>query len=141
MHELEHALPKKIGGCVVHPLTVLIPPHLASFFDASGYEPEAATEDRLARRLRVRQEIAIEFLNTPLALLEGTVERPRCGTALIKDLSKDGLAFLFDHQVYPTERLRVYVQRRVLQANATRCARVGHQCYEVGVRVDSVSVQ
>ena len=141
MSKLENPLPKKIAGCVVHPLTVLIPPQLASFFDGRGYEPEASTEDRLARRLRVRQEIAIEFFNTPMALLEATTERPRCGTALIKDLSKEGLAFLFDHQIYPTETLRVYVQGRVLQTQAMRCVRVGYQCYEIGVRVDGVTQQ
>ena len=56
---------------------------------------------------------------------------------LVRDVSRRGLRFLFDQQLFPGEQLKIWLPEAELTAEVTRCRRLGPRCYEIGVRLAS----
>jgi hypothetical protein len=54
---------------------------------------------------------------------------------LVKNLSRSGIGFLHEAQLFPRERLKIWVEgRRWLPIEVARCRRLHDGCYEVGGR-------
>ena len=54
---------------------------------------------------------------------------------LVRDVSRRGMRFLFDQQLFPGEKLRIWLPEAELRGDVMRCRRLGPRCYEVGVRL------
>jgi hypothetical protein len=57
------------------------------------------------------------------------------GGILIRDVSRRGLQFLFDQQLFPGEQLRIWLPETELKGEVIRCRRLGPRYYEIGVRL------
>jgi hypothetical protein len=54
---------------------------------------------------------------------------------LVKNVSRSGICFLHEVQLYPRERCEIWVEgRRRLAVEVARCRRLRDGCYEVGAR-------
>ena len=122
------------------PLKVILPPELRTFYAERGYLCTNPHEDRRFARLNVRSQAHIRFFPPP-ALLEASpiANDQHQGTALVKDLSRTGIAILYHRQIFPGERFDVLLHGRAIDATAVRCRRVGAHCYETGAVVNCVT--
>ena len=121
------------GDC--EPLQVMLPEHMQSFFNESGYQPTTASEFRGNARLNVRAEVCVKFTETPAMLKAIPGQDIDTGIGLLKDLSKTGIGLLYHRQLFPCQKLEVDFQGRRLHAVVVRCRRLGEKCYEVGGRI------
>lgn len=108
------------------------------FFRGRGYSPSTVDEKRRRARLAVRDEARVAFANTPNRYQERADQELY---ALVKDLSRGGIAILYHEQVFPEDMFRVYFQSRTVTAIAVRCRKLGPKCFEVGARVLDASVK
>lgn len=53
---------------------------------------------------------------------------------LTRDLSRSGIGFLHAEQLYPGERVRLWLPTGPVATEVTRCRRHDARCYEIGVR-------
>lgn len=63
---------------------------------------------------------------------------PRAGTraqAIITDISLRGLRLVFDLQLWPGERVAVWLPDWELTGEVVRCRRLGQNCFEIGIRL------
>lgn len=121
----------EIDVSAYEPLEVLLPQHLASFFDENGYSSTSALEQRGNARLRIRTEAKIQFVYTPPAFHRNV----KFATVLVSDLSRSGVCILFHEQIYPEEQFKLILQGRMLHYVAVRCRREGKLCYQTGARL------
>jgi hypothetical protein len=124
------------------PLKVVLPQELQTFYAERGYLSTQPYEDRRYARLNVRSQAPIRFFLPPALLDIGPAadDLPH-GTALVKDLSRTGIAILYHRQIFPGERFEVLLHGRAIDASAVRCRRVGRRCYETGAIVHGVTVE
>ena len=121
-------------------LKVILPEQLQQFFAESGYAPTTAQENRCNSRLRVRAKVPVWFHFKPNAMgasISRSAEVP--ATALLKDISRNGVALLYHEQVFPEERLCIQFQNRLFDVTVVRCRRIATACYEVGSVIDSLT--
>ena len=102
--------------------------------DACGETPPS--ERRSADRVRYRRTVPADVA-TPSGNRRGFVG-VRC-----RNLSSQGVAFLFDRHVYPLAHCRVRLPApgnaaHEIGAAVVRCRRIGSRLYELGVRFDQV---
>jgi hypothetical protein len=122
------------------PLRVILPEELQRFYAERGYLAAMPHEDRAYARLNVRAQGFIRFLSTsPIPNCDIIASDTRQGTILVKDISKTGIAFLYHRQIFPCEKLAIFLHGRALEATAIRCRRIGPQCYEIGAMINSVA--
>lgn len=125
-----------------HPLPqlkVILPEELDRFYNESGYLAPAPHEERRHARLNVRTRCRIRFFSeNHRLLLDGIAADENEGMALVKDLSRTGIAILYHRQIFPGERFEVLVHRRTIEATAVRCRRIGPLCFETGAIINSV---
>jgi hypothetical protein len=121
-------------------LRVVLPKELERFYAESGYSPTSVFENRCNSRLRVRTEVPIWFEGIPdgirrfISRSSGTT-----GRALLKDLSKTGLAILYHEQMFPEEQFQLQFRNRLFDVTVVRCRRIAPACYEVGGAIDSLT--
>jgi hypothetical protein len=60
-----------------------------------------------------------------------------CGRAIVCDASLRGLRFLFDQQLWPGERVSLFVPEAQFTGEVARARRLHPQCYEIGLRLDA----
>lgn len=108
------------------------------FFRGRGYSSSTVDEKRRRARLAVRDEASVAFANTPNRYQESADQELY---ALVKDLSRGGIAILYHEQVFPEDMFRVYFQSRTVTAIAVRCRKLGPKCFEIGARVLDASAQ
>ena len=121
-------------------LKVVLPEEWKRFFAETGYAPTTAQENRCNSRLRVRAEVPVWFHSTPDGMGDSIVRA--LGTpekALMKDISRTGIAILYHEQVFPEERLCIQFQNRLFEVTVVRCRRISKACYEVGSVIDSLT--
>lgn len=119
----------------VEPLRVRLPQEMQTFFCESGYLPTTSQEFRGNARLRVRSKAVLSVTSVLPVLRESKLAKFVPGEILIKDLSRSGIGFLYHRELYPTQRIKVHFQGRVIESTIVRCRRVGELCYEIGGRV------
>ncbi len=102
-----------------------------TFFTETGYAPTTAEEQRSRARLRVRSEAVVEVLEKAGQLVkDGTPT-----LALVKDLSRSGIAILYHEQLFPEDIFRVCFHGRIVTASVVRCRRMGSNCFEIGAGI------
>ena len=122
------------------PLEVILPAELQKFYSKRGYLPTMPHEDRGHARLNVRALGNICFSNSPLLQQFDMIAKDhRQGTALIKDLSKTGIAILYHRQIFPGERFEILIHGRSIEVTAVRCHRIGPKCYETGGIIHTIA--
>ena len=55
----------------------------------------------------------------------------------VRDVSLRGIRFLYHEQLYPGERIRLWVPEAELSGEVARTLRMGERCYEIGARLDA----
>ena len=55
---------------------------------------------------------------------------------LMKDLSRQGVAFLHAAQLFPGERVELTLPTGRIAYTVVRCLRHNHRCYEIGAEID-----
>jgi hypothetical protein len=64
-----------------------------------------------------------------------SIERaPGCFVILTRDLSRSGIGFLHAFELYPGERVKLWLPTGPVASEVARCRRHDARCYEVGVR-------
>lgn len=122
------------------PLKVVLPEELQRFYAERGYLAAMPHEDRSHARLNVRSQGFIRFSSSEPILNCEIISSDTCqGTILVKDISKTGIAILYHRQIFPCERLEIFLHGRAIEATAVRCRRIGPQCYETGATIDSIA--
>ncbi len=54
-----------------------------------------------------------------------------------KDVSREGIAFYTDSQLFPRERMRIWLPGQTTQTiRVARCRKLHHGCFEVGARFE-----
>ena len=117
-----------------------LPESWSDFFEISGMAGSSAFDKRRAARWKNRVLAGLLYRTTFPVLPRSEGWHP----VYIKDLSRNGAAFIHFEQLYPLERLRILViddrSSRLLQndclrtAEVVRCRRVQDKCFEVGAR-------
>ncbi len=59
------------------------------------------------------------------------------GRAIVCDASLRGMRFLFDQQLWPGERVLLYLLEGKFGGEVSRARRLQASCYEIGVRLDA----
>ena len=122
------------------PLRVILPEELQRFYAERGYLAAMPHEDRSHARLNVRSEGFICFLSTsPIPHCDIIAADTGRGTILVKDISKTGIAILYHRQIFPCEKLAIFLHGRSIEATAVRCRRIGPKCFETGAVIDSIA--
>lgn len=131
---LEHA-----GAGVYEPLIARAPAHLEMPRDA-GARP-AGGRGAGAAPIDQRRTARIPTLIRAAAEVSQPLEAiPRGDTRAqvwVRDVSLRGIRFLYHEQLYPGERIRLWVPEAELSGEVARTLRVGERCYEIGARLDA----
>lgn len=88
-------------------------------------------EQRQSPRASLRRRGAMQVSQTLPALTRADAP----GGILVRDVSRRGLQFLFDEQLFPGEQLKIWLPETELRGEVIRCRRLGPRCYEIGVRL------
>lgn len=114
------------------PCLVEVPSALAELLQEEGYAAPSPMEERKYARYRYCRPAALQIIED-LPLLP---RMRKIGGAYLVSVSIGGAAVLFDEQLYPRERVRIWIAADALTGTVARCRRVGPKCYEVGVMLD-----
>ena len=114
------------------PCLVEVPSALAELLQEEGYAAPSPMEERKYARYRFCRPAALQ-ITEDLPLLP---RMRKIGGAYLVSVSIGGAAVLFDEQLYPRERVRIWIAAEALMGTVARCRRVGPKCYEVGVMLD-----
>ncbi len=90
-------------------------------------------EQRQSPRIGLLLHAAAEVAG-PLPAFPRTDTR---GKAIICDASLRGMRFLFDQQLWPGERVSLFLPEAQLSGEVARARRLQPQCYEIGIRLDA----
>jgi len=114
---LQHVLEKL-------PSQVQLPADWSDFFMLAGPVGHEYSEQRRHARMYLRGR----------ALLE---RRGNYHTVYTTDISRSGLGFLHFEQLFPRERLRLWLPQGLsLAISSARCRRVQDKCFTCGARID-----
>jgi hypothetical protein len=116
------------------PCRLILPPRLAAALAETGYQQVAHVDERRAARYRV-------CVRTVLQIRQSLPAFPRqatAGGAIVRDVSRTGLAVIYHEQLFPQEIVRVWLPTRRLEGTVARCRRLGPRCFEVGVQLDQL---
>jgi hypothetical protein len=114
------------------PCGVQIPEHESNFFDVAGPVASQLEDARGVPRYYCRSYAALKTRATLPALKR----EERVARVCIKDVSRFGVSFLNDVQLFPSERVQLITLDGVLREFAVvRCRKIRDGCYEVGARL------
>lgn len=112
------------------PLRLQSPPGLASSEAADGGRI-TAVERRQTPRASLHRRGAIQ-VSQPLPAI---TRAEALSGILVRDVSRRGLRFLYDEQLFPGEQVKIWLPDTELQGEVIRCRRLASHCYEIGVRL------
>lgn len=113
------------------PLRLQVPVESPVPLAASAGAQSIPFDQRQAPRVNFRRRGAMQ-VSQPLPTCSRTDAH---GGILVWDVSRRGLRFLFDEQLFPGEQLRIWLPETELKGEVIRCRRLGPRCYEIGVRL------
>jgi hypothetical protein len=113
------------------PLLVVLPPELDGFFEELGYTPSNPFDERRAPRLRLRCPALLEVTRT----LPSARRETGLAHVLVSDVSRLGFGLLHHEQLWPEERITLWLPSHHLHATVVRCRRRGPSCYEIGAEL------
>jgi PilZ domain-containing protein len=93
--------------------------------------PLVRVEQRQSQRASLRRRGAMQVSQSLPALNRAAAP----GGILVLDVSRRGLRFLYDEQLFPGEQVRIWLTETELQGEVIRCRRLGLHCYEIGIRL------
>jgi hypothetical protein len=94
----------------------------------SAGKPSLPGDRRRYARVPLQTEAVCEILPTLPA-----IERPHgLMKVYTKDISRGGVAFLTPLQLYPKERILLWMSNGKLACEVMRCSKLGEKCYEIG---------
>lgn len=114
------------------PCLVDIPQAYLEQLQEEGYLPSSPQEERKHARYRFCRNAALQILED-LPLLP---RMRKISGAYLSSISIGGAAVLFDEQLYPKERVRIWLANDALAGEVSRCRRISERCYEVGIALD-----
>lgn len=116
------------------PCRVVLPPAWKDDFTRRGPQPVRLDEDRRYVRSRLRMQVLMD-LTTTIPLVVRTCEKH---VVLMKDISRDGVGFLHSAQLFPGERVQLWLPTGRREYTVVRCLRHNDSCYEIGAELSGV---
>ena len=92
-------------------------------------QPQADTRRRFARAVFARRAV-LEIAQS----LPAFPRAPGRYVVLTRDLSRSGIGFLHAAELYPGERVTLWLATGPVATEVARCVRHESRCYEIGVR-------
>lgn len=114
------------------PCLVQVPAEYAELLEEEGYATPSPMEERKYARYRFCRPAALQIIEE-IPLLP---RMRKIGGAFLVSISIGGAAVLFDEQLYPQEKVRIWIAAETLTGTVSRCRRIGPKCYEIGVFLD-----
>ena len=96
-------------------------------------ERHCQIEQRQSPRIPLMLKAAVDIAATLPAFPRGDDR----GRAIVCDASLRGMRFLFDQQLWPCERVRLYLPEHQFTGEVARARRIQAHCYEIGLRLDA----
>ena len=110
---------------------ISIPREWLEEFERGGALPTATDELRRYPRFHFRSRAILIYRTTLPAL----PRKPGRYVVLTKNVSRQGICFLHEEQLFPTERMTLWLPSGgQTEVEVVRCMRVNERCYDVGVR-------
>ena len=95
----------------------------AIYFKAQGFLYAAYTDKRRFRRVHYRERAILKYEQTYYAVYT-------------KDVSRSGIAFLHAHQLFPGDRVRLFLTKGlVLSLAICRSVQIRERCFECGAEI------
>ena len=114
---------------LAYPSKVQLPSGFGEFLRRRGNLPSTVAEQRAYVRRYFPGRAILEFRET-----NQVVPRPDgFATVFTRDISRAGLGMLCHCELFPDERVIVWMRTGRLLCTVTRCLRRGPNCFEVGV--------
>lgn len=124
------ALDRALGAL---PCAVDVPREWIDFFSKSGPVPADPHERRRFPRFYLRRRALLEYQTTL-----GAFERAEAKCCVYtRDLARDGVSFLHVEQLFPNERMRLWLPDRQFEFHVVRCLRHNERCFEIGASFDA----
>jgi hypothetical protein len=107
---------------------VQLPDKWFDFYDRRGPVPATSADRRRYARLHCPGQAALQVKTTLPAIDRG--QQVHC--ILTKDISRGGLSFLHTEQLFPHEKVKLWLTIGEHDAMIVRCQRRNENCYEIG---------
>jgi hypothetical protein len=114
------------------PCRVVVPVEWNDFFARRGPLTSLGDEYRRFVRQHFPSRALLE-LTTSIAAIPRANARH---VVLMKDISRQGVSFLHDTQLFPGERVELTLPTGQIAYSVVRCLRHNHRCYEIGAEID-----
>jgi hypothetical protein len=114
------------------PCRVRLPADVAKLLGAMGGAVAQTNNSRAGVRYKTVRRAAIQLHGNLPAF-------PRHNSlvgAIVQDFSRESMGILYHEQLFPEERLRLWMSSLSVEAKVIRCRRRGPQCYEIGLALD-----
>ena len=108
---------------------VRIPKQWNDFFERQGRVASTADDRRRFVRLHCPSRAVLQLETTLPAIHRG--RQVHC--VLTKDISRSGLSFLHTEQLFPHEKVKLWLSMGKRDATVVRCLRRNEKCFEIGV--------
>jgi hypothetical protein len=114
------------------PCKVRLPPDVAKLLGAGSQAVAQTNNSRAGVRYKALRRAAVQLQGgLPAFPCDGSL----VGT-IVQDFSRESMGILYHEQLFPEERLRLWMPSLSLEAKVIRCRRRGPQCYEIGLALD-----
>jgi hypothetical protein len=114
------------------PCRVVVPSEWKDFFTRRGPMTSLGDEYRRFVRQHFPSRALLELTTSIAAIPRADAKH----VVLMKDLSRQGVAFLHATQLFPGERVELTLPTGRIAYTVVRCLRHNHRCYEIGAEID-----
>jgi hypothetical protein len=114
------------------PCRVVLPTEWKGFFARRGPLTSLGDEYRRFVRQHFPSRALLELSTSIAAIPRGYAKH----VVLMKDISRQGVSFLHDAQLFPGERLELTLPTGRIAYSVVRCLRHNHRCYEIGAEIE-----
>ncbi len=108
---------------------VQVPKQWDDFYDRRGPVVATAEDRRRFARLHCPGRAVLQLETSLPAIYRG--RQVHC--VVTKDVSRSGLSFLHTEQLFPHEKVKLWLSMGKRNATVVRCQRRNKKCYEIGV--------
>lgn len=115
------------------PCRLTLGAELSAYLNGSQRAAASPIDERLTGRIAAYMRAAVDVWQE----LPAFPRRELLAQAIITDVSLRGMRFLFDQQLFPGERVAVWLPQVELTGEVARCRRLAKNGYEIGVRLQA----